>query len=108
MISAVLRNFISNAIKFTVEGGEIWITAKSVNKTIEVCIQDTGVGISADNIKKLFNEKTHLITSGTNNEKGSGLGLKLCKDFIEANDGMVWVESELNKGSKFWFTLQSV
>jgi signal transduction histidine kinase len=108
MISTVLRNFISNAIKFTVEGGEIWITAKSVNKTIEVCIQDTGVGISVENIKKLFNEKTNLITSGTNNEKGSGLGLKLCKDFIEANDGKVWVESELNKGSKFLFTLPTV
>lgn len=108
MVSTVLRNFVSNAIKFTFEGGEVSITAKPVNKTIEVCIQDTGVGISSDNLEKLFNVKTHLTTSGTNNEKGSGLGLNLCKDFIEANDGKVWVESELDKGSKFSFTLQSV
>lgn len=108
MISTVLRNFISNAIKFTKEGGEISVSARLVDKTIEVCIQDTGVGISADNLKKLFNGKNHLTTYGTNKEKGCGLGLTLCNDFIEANDGKVWVESELNKGSKFSFTLQSV
>lgn len=108
MVYTVLRNFISNAIKFTNEGGKIKITAKPVKETIEVCIQDTGVGISAENLTKLFDRKIHLTTSGTNNEKGSGLGLKLCKDFIEASSGKIWVESELNKGSKFHFTLQSV
>ena len=108
MVSTVLRNLLSNAIKFTPKGGEIGITAKLVNRIVELCIHDSGVGIPEDDIKKLFNIQTKLSTSGTNNEKGSGLGLILCKDFIEANGGEIWAKSELGRGSKFYFTLQSI
>jgi signal transduction histidine kinase len=108
MVSTVLRNVLSNAIKFTSKGGDIGITSKLVNRKVELCIHDTGVGIPADDLKELFNVQTKLSTPGTDNEKGSGLGLVLCKDFIEANGGEIWAESELGRGSKFYFTLQSI
>ncbi len=107
MVSTVLRNIISNAVKFTFKGGNVGIKAKQSNNVIEVCVYDTGVGISDDNLEKLFDDETHIHTYGTKEEKGSGLGLKLCKDFVEANEGKIWAESELNKGCKIIFTLQS-
>ncbi|MFP4369268.1 MAG: ATP-binding protein [Candidatus Kapaibacterium sp.] len=108
MISTVMRNLISNAVKFTGEGGKVIIgqTQKNGNK-LGLCVQDTGVGISEEDLAKLFRlDKTHT-TDGTNQEKGTGLGLILCKEFIEKHDGEIKVESTPGKGSSFCFELPS-
>ncbi|MCD4745167.1 MAG: tetratricopeptide repeat-containing sensor histidine kinase [Bacteroidales bacterium] len=105
MIKTVLRNLLSNAIKFTPKSGEVKIFADPFNNFIEVCISDTGIGISKENIENLFRIDKQFKTKGTVDEPGSGLGLILCKEFIEKNGGEIWAESELGKGSKFKFTL---
>ena len=104
MINLVLRNIISNAIKFTPSNGEINVGAAVKNEMVEMYVQDTGTGISAENIEKLFSNK-YFTTNGTANESGTGLGLMLCKDFLLKNGGNISVESEVGKGSKFLFTL---
>lgn len=104
-VMIVLRNLISNSLKFTPELGEINISARLREDVAEIRIQDTGVGISRENITKLFKEDFHFTTHGTNKEKGSGLGLILCREFIENNGGKIWVESEPGKGSTFKFVL---
>lgn len=104
MIELVLRNLLTNAIKFSEHGDEILISSSSKNGMVEICVTDSGVGISSQDIEKLFGK--HIFTTrGTLNEKGTGLGLILGKDFIHMNGGSIWVESELKKGSKFFFTL---
>ena len=105
MISTVLRNLISNAIKFTQQNGEVIIKTKLVNKDLEVSVIDTGVGINKEDISRLFRLDIHHVTSGTDNETGTGLGLILCKEFVEKHSGRIWVESEAGKGSKFSFTI---
>jgi two-component system, sensor histidine kinase and response regulator len=105
MINLVLRNLISNAIKFTPENGAIEITAMHQNDQCIVVVKDNGVGISAENLNILFNQHEHPTTKGTANEKGTGLGLMLCKDFIECNNGTIWVESAKDKGTTFFFSL---
>ena len=107
MIDLVLRNLISNAIKFTPAGGTISVSSKEERDNIILKIEDTGVGISSEQQKKLFGTGNYT-TRGTANEKGTGLGLVLCKEFIEKNGGRIWVESELGKGSKFCFSLLKV
>lgn len=104
-IKIVLRNLISNAIKFTPEGGNITISSEIVNDKIKIIVADSGVGIEEENIAKLFNPAIHHTTYGTKNESGSGLGLVLCHDFIVKNDGKIWVESELGKGTQFFIEL---
>lgn len=106
MIKLVIRNLLSNAIKFTKDAGKIKVQSQHINSELEVAIVDNGVGISADKQARLFNTETHFSTQGTNREKGTGLGLLICKEFIEKNNGRIWVESELKKGSAFRFTLQ--
>lgn len=103
--STVLANLISNAIKFSPENGKINITAHSTNKTIDVKIQDNGVGMSEEAIAKLFKVDQFHSTEGTLKEKGTGLGLILCKEFIEKNGGQIKVESEVGKGSIFTISL---
>lgn len=105
MINTVLRNIISNAIKFTPELGTITINAIVTEHHTEINIIDTGIGISAENIKRLFNIAENYSTLGTSNEKGTGIGLILCKEFIEKHNGRIWVESELGKGTKFSFVI---
>ncbi|MCF8368606.1 MAG: HAMP domain-containing histidine kinase [Bacteroidales bacterium] len=107
MVTTVIRNLMSNAIKFTPENGTITIrgTHHAESKLIQLCIEDTGVGISPENVSKLFFVDQSFTTNGTNNEKGTGLGLILCKEFIKRNEGEIWVESEEGKGSRFCFTL---
>ncbi|MDH4127645.1 MAG: PAS domain-containing sensor histidine kinase [Spirochaetota bacterium] len=105
MLNFVIRNIISNAIKFTHIGGKINISSKKENKFIELSIQDNGVGISKDNLKNLFRIDVHHSTSGTANEVGTGLGLILCKELVEKNGGEIWVESNLTGGSTFRFTI---
>jgi two-component system sensor histidine kinase/response regulator len=109
MINTVLRNLLSNAIKFTPNGGRIQIMATERNDNMVIIkIIDSGVGISEENTKRLFNNVNPLKTYGTNNEVGSGLGLILCKDFIEKNKGCLKVESEFGIGSTFEFTLSKM
>ncbi len=107
-INTVLRNLFSNAIKFTQQKGKVKITARNIDDFIEITIADSGIGIKPEDIKKLFGIDIGFSTVGTDNEKGTGLGLILCKEFIEKNNGKIWVESELGKGSDFIFTLPKV
>lgn len=101
----ILRNLISNAVKFTQTGGHIDISAKMDNTFVEVIVSDNGVGIDKDSIRKLFRIDETYKKDGTAGEKGSGLGLILCKEFVEKNSGKIWVKSKKNKGSSFHFTL---
>lgn len=104
-INTVVRNLISNAIKFTPSGGEIKIDARESSNMVMISIQDNGVGISEEVIDRLFRIDKKHTTNGTSNEKGTGLGLILCKEFIEKNGGTIAVESQEGKGSVFSFTL---
>ncbi len=105
MINTVLRNLVSNAIKFTHHKGEIKILSRDIDNFIEITIADSGIGIKPEDIKKLFGIDIGFSTVGTDNEKGTGLGLILCKEFIKKNNGKIWIESESGKGSDFIFTL---
>ncbi len=104
-IDLVVRNLMSNALKFTPNGGIITISARSAGEQIEIEVADSGVGMTPEFAGNLFKSKVIQSTPGTNREKGSGLGLILCKDFVERNGGKIRVESELGKGSRFIFTL---
>ena len=104
MSTTVIRNLVSNAMKFT-DGGDIRISAARKDEFIEVSVNDSGLGMSKENMNKLFKIDQHYTTKGTDDESGTGLGLILCKDFVENNGGKIWVESELGKGSSFIFTL---
>lgn len=106
MINTVVRNLISNSIKFTENGGFIRISAlKTPDNMIMVSIKDSGVGMTKDIADKLFRIDVNVSTIGTNKEKGTGLGLILCKEFVDKHNGKIWVESESGKGSTFHFTL---
>ncbi len=105
MTELILRNLISNAIKYTSGGGEIRIDSKTVDNFVEIAVSDNGTGIKAEYIPKLFRIDVRHSMPGTSDEKGTGLGLILCKEFIELNKGKVWVESEIGKGSIFRFIL---
>ncbi len=104
-IATVVRNLVSNAIKFTSNGGWIEIDAKQNNKYVEISVSDSGIGIKGDDIDKIFMLDSSFTTKGTANESGTGLGLLLCKEFVEKNNGKIWAESKKGKGSTFYFTL---
>jgi len=105
MISTVLRNLISNAIKFTRPGGEISLKVNTEKDEPIVSVGDTGVGISPERLNKLFRIEYNESTYGTANEKGTGLGLILCNEFVIKHGGRIWAESEAGKGSAFFFSL---
>jgi signal transduction histidine kinase len=105
MIKAILRNLISNAIKFTKSGGKVNVFIEQNNSNAVLTVSDNGVGIESDRFSKLFDISQNRTTNGTANEKGTGLGLLLCKDFVEKHGGEIWVESEFNKGSSFKFSI---
>lgn len=105
MITTIFRNLITNAIKFTPEEGIIRISAREEGEFIQVSIKDTGIGISPNDIDKLFRIDIQHTTIGTNQEKGTGLGLILCREFAEKNGGRIWVTSKEGKGSSFNFLL---
>ncbi len=104
-VNTVVRNLISNAIKFTPPEGIIRLSIQESKDKVTVTVADTGIGMTNEVMKKLFRIETKYTTKGTADEKGTGLGLILCKEFIEKNGGEIWVESELEKGSIFYFTL---
>jgi signal transduction histidine kinase len=101
MFRTVIRNLISNAIKFSHKGGEIIVSAKISSNLFTFSVQDFGVGITQNNLEKLFKIDGGVSTKGTNDEEGTGLGLILCKEFIEKHNGTIKVESEIGKGSTF-------
>ncbi len=107
MLNTVIRNLTSNALKFTPLGGQVTIRAnlELATKVIEIAVIDTGVGISQADIAKLFKIAVHHSTLGTAKEKGTGLGLIICKEMVEYNGGCIWVESELGKGTAVKFTV---
>jgi two-component system sensor histidine kinase/response regulator len=105
MIGTILRNLISNAVKFTNPGGKIVISAEQKQDELMVSVCDSGVGIKKHAIGKLFRIDKSYSTIGTQNEKGTGLGLLLCKEFVIKHGGKIWIESELGRGSEFHFTI---
>jgi len=105
MVKTILRNLISNAIKYTNISGKITIDALEKNQYVEISIKDNGIGISPEILKKLFKIDFLHSSPGTNNEKGTGLGLLLCKEFVELHGGNIWIESNAGIGSCFSFTL---
>jgi two-component system sensor histidine kinase/response regulator len=104
MLKTILRNLIFNAVKFTSEG-YIAIYAEEEDNNLKLVVEDTGVGIKKEDIEKILNTKEYYTTYGTKREKGSGLGLNLCLDFIKRNNGELFIESEPGKGSQFSFTV---
>ncbi|WP_033960733.1 tetratricopeptide repeat-containing sensor histidine kinase [Psychroserpens jangbogonensis] len=104
MIEIVIQNLITNAVKFTRVGDVITVSNNDHNGKTLICVEDTGVGISRENVDKLFQNGT-FTTRGTNNEKGTGLGLSICKELVELNNGRIWVESTPNVGTKFYVEL---
>jgi len=104
-IKIVISNLINNGIKFTHVDGKISVSAEVKENIVEICIQDNGVGMSKNVLDKLFRIEESFTNSGTNKEKGTGLGLILCKEFVEKNGGKIWAESEVGRGSKFKFTI---
>jgi len=105
IFKTVMRNLITNALKFTNQNGEINILAETDNQNLTITISDNGIGISEDVMPKLWEIEEDYTTLGTNNEKGTGFGLKLCKELINKHGGKIWVESEIGKGSDFKFTI---
>jgi PAS domain S-box-containing protein len=108
MINTIVRNFVSNALKFTNEGGHIDITSVVLdNDMVEICIKDDGIGMTDEIRRKLFKIDEKIISIGTKGEPGTGLGLVLCKEFVDKHHGKIRVESRLGKGTSFYFTVPS-
>jgi len=105
LVSTVLRNLILNAIKYSTKGGTILLSTYKLNNQIEFCVKDSGIGISKELVKTLFTSNFSTSNNGTANEKGTGLGLIICKEFITKLNGNIWVESEIGRGSTFKFSL---
>ncbi len=105
MTETVIRNLVSNAIKFTKTNGKIKVNAYNSGKFVNIQVEDNGIGMSQEIVDNLFNIETKATRNGTNNEKGTGLGLIICKEFIEKNGGIISVKSQVNKGTVISFTL---
>ncbi len=106
MLNTVIRNLVGNAIKYTRTGGKIRLGAVQHNDILEVSVADNGIGIPEENLPKLFKVGETITTKGTSNETGTGLGLILCQEFVEKNNGKIWAESKQGEGSTFFFTLE--
>ena len=105
IFSTVLRNLVSNAIKYTSSEGLIRVRSEETGNYIQVEVEDNGVGIPEENMEKLFILEKTFSTKGTSEEDGSGLGLILCKEFVEKNGGELWADSVPGQGSRFFFTI---
>ena len=108
MINTVLRNLLSNAVKYTFKDGSIWVMVSHEPGEITLTVKDTGIGISKEKADSLFKLGNSLSLPGTAKEQGTGLGLKLCKEFTEKMGGRIWVESKVGKGSEFIFTIPEI
>jgi len=107
-VKVIMRNLISNAIKFTNNDGQVSISSSLHGNFMVICVADTGVGMTQDEVDKLFVVNQHFSQKGTSGEKGTGLGLLLCKELIELNHGKLWVEAEAGKGCRFNFSLPTL
>jgi signal transduction histidine kinase len=105
MVDTIVRNLLSNALKFTDAGGTIEVTALQDKSFVEVAVSDTGIGMNQESIDKLFRIDVKSTRPGTAGEKGTGLGLILCKELVEKNGGEIGVESKIGEGTTFVFTL---
>ncbi|UCH14759.1 MAG: hybrid sensor histidine kinase/response regulator [Bacteroidales bacterium] len=105
MVQTIIRNLVNNAIKFSYKDSSISIAVRSGNDMLEVSVKDQGRGVKEEHKAVILNNDNFITTRGTGNEKGTGVGLNLCKDFVEMNKGKLWFESEEEKGSTFYFTL---
>jgi signal transduction histidine kinase len=105
MVDTIIRNLIANALKFTPAGGQINVCVEEHEDDIVVSIADTGIGIAEEHVSKLFRIDAKHTTFGTEGEQGTGLGLSLCQELVTRNGGRIWVESVVDAGSTFYFTL---
>ncbi len=105
MMMTVMRNLISNAIKFTPGSGEVEVMAVSAEDYAEISVADSGIGIDSADLGRLFAADHSMVRRGTDGEKGSGMGLILCKEFVEKNRGRIWAESEIGKGTVIRFAI---
>lgn len=105
MMHTVLRNLVTNAIKFTPSGGSINLNFEVNDNFAHIVVADTGTGMNEEKVNSLFKIESTKSTEGTDGERGTGLGLLLCKEFVEKNGGHIWVKSQLNVGSQFWFSI---
>ncbi len=105
MLKTVLRNLVGNAIKFTHSTGQVVVIAQADHKQVKIVVKDNGIGLQHEQLARLFNLGETPVRKGTANESGTGLGLILCKEFIEKHNGTIWVESEVEKGSNFIFSI---
>ncbi len=105
MLGSILRNLVNNAVKFTPEGGKVTISAKLLDNAVECSVKDTGIGMNQEMQENLFNITFNASRKGTEKEPSTGLGLILCKEFVEKHGGKLWVESEESQGSTFYFDL---
>lgn len=108
MIETVIRNLVSNALKFTPEGGKIRIGIQNISQKVQLIVEDTGIGIEPEKLRHLFNFEDSRSASGTNGETGSGLGLVLCSEFVKKNNGTIGVESQPQKGTTVTVEFPSV
>lgn len=108
MVSTIVRNLVTNSIKYTSQNGKISISAKIAGSYVVACVNDNGIGMNEEICQTLFNVDRKFTKVGTEGERGTGLGLFITKEFVEKNNGRIWVESVLNKGSDFYFTLPLV
>ena len=104
-LNTILRNLISNAIKFSHDNSTVTISADIEGDFVRISVEDNGTGISEDDLQKLFRDDLNYTTIGTSKERGTGLGLLICKELVEKNGGRIWAESEIGKGTKMIFTL---
>jgi signal transduction histidine kinase len=107
-LGLVFRNLLANAVKFNKDNGTITVSTSEKDGFYEVSISDSGVGLNKEDILKLFNAETHFTKLGTRQEKGVGIGLLLTKEFVEKNEGSIWVSSEPGKGATFTFTVKAI
>jgi signal transduction histidine kinase len=108
MLKTIIRNLVSNAIKYTGLNGTITLTAANIDSEINVSVEDTGIGIEPFIKEKLFTGEIGVTTKGQGGEKGTGIGLMLCKDFIDMHNGKIWIESEIKKGAKIYFSIPNL
>jgi signal transduction histidine kinase len=109
MIDTIIRNLLFNALKYSYPNGKIVISAQVQDHIATISVKDNGIGITRHTLEKLFRKDTKVTSApGTNNEKGSGLGLIICQEFIQAHHSKIWAESYLDEGSTFSFTLEAL